>query len=299
MKKHIIRILIVTIFILSSIGITLICIDAFKKENPPKAGFNETILDESILLDKIEGKTVLQLDAKTNLYIANKVMNNLKYYESELTGEANTEVLGFDTIQRTKSKKVVNDDVLFIELLSHSRFVKFSYQTYFKEETILERKGTVTSINEDANYSKSKIKKYQNDEYIAKYGYIPNVVLPYVLNDSTILEAKLLSCEENLYTYNYKLDPIESVKYYSYKVMTSGGASKLPVFSSVEINITINDEYQILKIETIEEYQVKGMVILGISIEPFVKSVVVETIKINENKVPIKDEEVFLNYLSK
>lgn len=299
MKKNIIRILLISILILSILGITLICIDTLKKDTPPKANFEKSILDESTLLEKIDGKTILELDAKTNLYIANNVMNNLKYYESELTGDAKTKVLGINTLQKTLSRKTLNDDVLFIESLSYSKFVKLAYETYFKDNSILERKGTLYSINEDANYSKSKIKSYKQSEYISKYGYVPDSVLPYVLNDSTILEAKLLSSENNQYTFSYKLDPKESVKYYAYKVMTMGDTSELPIFSSVEITVTMNADYKILKIETAEIYQLKGMVIMGINLEPTINSTTVEIFKINENVVPIKHEQVFLNYMIK
>ena len=76
------------------------------------------------------------------------------------------------------------------------------------------------------------------------------------LNDKSVLDAELISKDDNTITVKYLLDNKYAPSAYRREIKTMSGSKDLPEFINASITITMNKDWEILKTVTNESYYV-------------------------------------------
>lgn len=146
-----------------------------------------------------------------------------------------------------------------------------SMQKFYGEDKAVIRKGAVTpnAWKEDtwdrtgfAWNTGDPFEVLSEEEYENVYGIWGTEFCDYILNEKTCTEISDLSKEGEIYSLTIKLDPKSSVEYYIRQMVTMGGLSDAPDFSSVTMTLYFTQDWSIQRIFVEEKYSTKK---IGIS----------------------------------
>ena len=191
--------------------------------------------------------------AEDNIYITTGVMDQ-ETYRSETTGETKAKVGFIDYNQAVHNVRVVTSDSVFTEAISTSMFVKLGEQKYFKDGAILVRKAD--SISGDTATWSDQIVAISQQDYEDAYGQDPRNLSNYVISRDTVLNPTMTANDDGTYTLTFDLEPSGASAYYRHQVRTYSGASKSPEFSAVHMVWTIDANWDLLQMDTVESYAV-------------------------------------------
>ena len=206
----------------------------------------------SSMLDRPEGDPSGQT-AEDNLYICMGVMQQTTY-RSVTTGTAKAKVGFIDYTQQVHNERVVTDDSVFTEAVSTSLLKNMGEQKYFKNGAILVRYAA--SVNAEHTEWSDDIIAISQEDYEAAYGQDPRNLTNYVVSEDTVLNAVMEQNDDGTYAITFDLEPEGASAYYKRQVRTYGGASKNPIFHSVHMVWTIDSEWRILQMDTVENYDI-------------------------------------------
>lgn len=107
--------------------------------------------------------------------------------------------------------------------------------------------------------------KYNSDispeEYQSVVGTLPSDIQPYIISSKTVLSSSEVTEDEEtgFYTFTLVLHNIYSVINYAKQVKKTGGLSAYPEFSSIQQEITIDSNWNLIEINVREEYSAVAM----------------------------------------
>lgn len=191
--------------------------------------------------------------AEDNLYICMGVMQQTTY-RSVTTGAAKAKVGFIDYTQQVHNERVVTADSVFTEAVSTSLLKNMGEQKYFKDGAILVRYAA--SVNAEHTQWSDEIIAISQEDYAEAYGQDPRNLTNYVVSEDTVQNAVMEDRGDGTYAITFDLEPEGASAYYKRQVRTYGGASKNPVFHSVHMVWTIDSEWRILQMDTVENYDI-------------------------------------------
>lgn len=229
----------------------------------PRANVDVVDVDDPSLSNKYlsrpnEGKPGDISDIKDNLYIAAGVLKETEHWSSQMVGKVQAKVGFIPYDQSVADRRTVNDDEFFFETLTISSFVKKAEQRFVNENSWLVRNGDSPSM-EGAVYSSDNIKAYSKKGYLERYGNYSNGISNYVLNDETIESGTFDGYADGLYTYTYTLDEEKATAKYIREVKVMAGASDYPIFSKAKLTISIDENWVVHKVSSIDTYSISLM----------------------------------------
>ena len=191
--------------------------------------------------------------AEDNIYITTGVMDQ-ETYRSETTGETKAKVGFIDYNQAVHNVRVVTSDSVFTEAISTSMSVKLGEQKYFKDGAILVRKAS--SISGDTATWSDQIVAISQQDYQDAYGQDPRNLSNYVISRDTVQNPTMTANDDGTYTLTFDLEPAGASAYYRHQVRTYSGAAKNPEFTAVHMVWTIDANWDLLQMDTVESYTV-------------------------------------------
>lgn len=199
-------------------------------------------------------------DVRDNLFIAAGVLKSQMHWQTSATGKVQAQVGFIPYDQQVVSYRTINNDEneVFFETNTISAFVKKAEQRFINENSWLTRAGDKPTMS-GAVYNADNIKAYSKKDYLANYGSFPNNLSNYVLNDYSVLDGKLVSSSDGLYTYSFTLDHSVATALYAREVSKMAGVSDYPIFSYANITITIDDNWVIHEVTSVDKYNISMM----------------------------------------
>lgn len=191
--------------------------------------------------------------AEDNIYITTGVMDQ-ETYRSETVGQTKAKVGFIDYNQNVHNVRVVTSDSVFTEAISTSMFVKLGEQKYFKDGAILVRKAS--SVSADSATWSDQIVAISQQDYQDAYGQDPRNLSNYVISQDTVQNPTMTANDDGTYTLTFDLEPTGASAYYKHQVRTYSGASKNPEFTAVHMVWTIDANWDLLQMDTVESYSV-------------------------------------------
>lgn len=256
-------------------------------KNPNKNLYSDSKGTSNTFLEKEDGKTIKDYDAKQVLYIANTQFLSYPSFYSEVKGDVAAGAYN----QKVNSKRWKNGNEILLETISTSALVKVGDQAYFKDGVVVSRKASkVTSTK--VSWSDQYI--VENDaEYKKKYGELPSLLSHYIFNDTTIKQARFIKedIEKDEYTYEYVLDNYKATPKYQIKMKTNGELTDYPTFTKIVLVFTFDSLMNIKQLDVDEDYSMNKKV-LGSNLHLKCNGQMTETFSLND-KVEIPNLEFF------
>ena len=175
-------------------------------------------------------------------------------YRSVTTGTAKAKVGFIDYTQQVHNERVVTADSVFTEAVSTSLLKNMGEQKYFKDGAILVRYAS--SVNAEHTQWSDDIIAISQEDYESAYGQDPRNLTNYVVSQDTVQNAVMEETGDGTYAITFDLEPEGASVYYKRQVRTYGGASRNPIFHSVHMVWTIDSEWRILQMDTVENYDI-------------------------------------------
>ena len=234
-KKFLIRVFItfICVIFLSSTSINCsINLNSIKniEDNP---------IPPEIESDDFSSKTPSNYDALTNFKIARYYLLSSKSFTSESTGYIKAS--GFS--QSIKGSKKYDGENYFSEAISYSIFKQLANRIFYNGNDITILQGTHISKDTASWNGRSEI--ISKDEYRKRYG------------SNTILSKHIEKKDNNLYTLSFSLNPLLATKAYVNEIMTSSGSVETPIFNSIIMYVTIDNNWIIQEMTIVENYDIK------------------------------------------
>ena len=253
MKKKYVVILILSLLF---IGLGTIAFNAFKPRRiseDPSGDFNDPEFQNKII-EKPEDGNALDYNLKDNLFIAMGVLKDKNNYQVATTGTTSAKVGIINVTQALKSSKQVrNGEVLYISI-SHG-MKPVAKQLYVTSNNYIVREASSITSLDDVVWE-DKPTNYSRDDFLTLFGNLFFDFSQYILNDTSVLEADLISKDNNEIKVKYTLDTTYSPINYRREIKTMSGSKDLPEFISVALTVTMNKDWEILKVESEESYYV-------------------------------------------
>lgn len=195
-----------------------------------------------------------EYDPIENLFIAQGVFLEQKYKSTITTGSCKATIYGINQNQTVKNRKYINETECFSEAISNSSIVHVANQRYVTSNDYLVRNGKSGTITEDgASYD--EIKAITKQSYLNQFGYLPFGFSNYVLNTNSIKNAEVISSDGD-YVYKYNLNVEIATAKLARETKTMAGSSSLPTFVNSSIIVTMDKDWVVSKLESIESYDI-------------------------------------------
>lgn len=259
---------------------------------------NKSLKPEDLTISKDDENTIItnptkSIDAYTdneNLYIIAGKLKQTSHFTSVVKG--NVTALGGVYTQTVRNDKIKIDNEFYIQTKSTSSFVSVGKQTYIANENIVMRDAT--NVSKDA--WSNNFKQCTAEEYKQTYGVLPNALSNYALNDETIIDATKTKNEDGTITFTFKIDTEKGTKGYRINMYKLGGLSSLPKFNACTLKITVDANWQIKTIKSIDEYVInKGGLLSNLNCS----STLTETFEYpNKATMQIPNKNLFTNVLN-
>ncbi len=189
----------------------------------------------------------------TPLEVMNIIETNLvneKEYLKNVSGQSITlDDLG--VTQVINNNTYVYNDYTYAIFESSSWAVSFTHKAMFYNDKI------------KYSHSSDKVNEVSIENYKSKYGLLADSAnfTGYVISEETVLSSQLVSSEKNKHVFEYVLDNDKSSYDMRVQMKEFGGLTALPVFSSIKLTLTLDDQWNISKLETHELYKTKKRII--------------------------------------
>lgn len=200
---------------------------------------------------------------RTLTYLA-YVLSEQPYYHSE---SVTVSVAPFNMTQYTKSFKDYSDGIMISSDLTYgiknagtqAAFVPDGneegrgagvYMRTSSGSVNADSTGTSVSWNDDVVY-------YDRESYLYAYGEYSTEMTVYLLTEETITSWDPATDNgDGTYTQTFYLDAEKACYYYQYAMKTRGGLLTLPVFQSISMEVTFDNNYRVLQIDVVENSRI-------------------------------------------
>ena len=200
---------------------------------------------------------------RTLTYLA-YVLSEQPYYHSE---SVTVSVAPFNMTQYTKSFKDYSDGIMISSDLTYgiknagtqAAFVPDGneegrgagvYMRTSSGSVNADSTGTSVSWNDDVVY-------YDRESYLYAYGEYSTEMTVYLLTEETITSWDPATDNgDGTYTQTFYLDAEKACYYYQYAMKTRGGLLTLPVFESISMEVTFDNNYRVLQIDVVENSRI-------------------------------------------
>lgn len=209
---------------------------------------------DSTLMERPSTGDPSTIDPKECLYIAAGELQRSGGFKSTSNGASTS----MGVSQGVASERTVVGNNSFKQSTSFSSLVKFGEQLYCWGENYLSRSATKVSGLNSASWADTA-KKFDKEGWLNKIGYRNTGLTGYILNDKTIVDAKLEGFENGIYTFRYKLDVKVAPYYVLYEMRNNSGSKGFSEFSKAEIVVTMDGNFQVKTLSTDCEYKVPLM----------------------------------------
>ena len=216
-------------------------------------GLTEAMLVDNVVLIKEEanGKTPTQLGGVKSAVLAFDTTFNYPVVQVEGTGA----VVAMGVNQAIKSKTVRLNDKIFLEKVRVSSFVKAADRFYLENNSIKGVKGNVSGSTVTWN---GKTSTLSPEEYESLMGGNLNEYTKLIVSSKTAVSSTEVKEENGCYTFTLTLDKVKSVINYVKSMKETGGLSAYPVFNTnIELQLTIDSNYKLIKLVSKENYTAK------------------------------------------
>ena len=183
--------------------------------------------------------------------------------------------------------EIVSNKNILYHSITTSKYKTQAIQRYYNENNFFIREGEVTSKT-SATWS-NNFDKHDYDFVYENLGYIPNGITGYIINDNSIIDSIVLEKENFFYTVKLTLNPNIACEKTKLEIKFNADALELPKYKSVELTISMNENWQVEQIIMHDIYELK--VKLGISITAPIDSTITENFYYDEVIIP----EEYLN----
>ena len=262
-RKILLKIIpIVILVIILAITITLISLMVYSSNHQAKEIVSEEVNHETV---------TMKIDSNT----PNASLSSAK----ECVGRAYYKTLTSDFIVNTSGKTKANTFISTsldikckkikigneYEVLTISKgIVSFGKLKHFNSSNLYEYLYTdVINENFACDFTnKSKVVS-DNKKYLEEYGTYPSSFTNYVINDDTYLKEPTKTInEDSTITIDISLKPEANYGPYFYRneIKTSSGTSSYPYFKSIDLKVTIDNDYKVLSVLTKESYIVNKII---------------------------------------
>ena len=113
-----------------------------------------------------------------------------------------------------------------------------------------------SSVSADSATWSDQIVAISQQDYQDAYGQDPRNLSDYVISQDTVQNPTMTANDDGTYTVTFDLEPAGASAYYKHQVRTYSGASKNPEFTAVHMVWTIDANWDLLQMDTVESYSV-------------------------------------------
>lgn len=167
----------------------------------------------------------------------------------------NGKVLAAGVEQTITAALVKNGDSYFEENISASSFVKAANRFYQKGGEVDWYKGKYINQTK-GDYPESSKTNYTLDGFEDTWGCTKDRGSIYIMSEQTVIDSSIKDNGDGTKTIQLELDPTLSVIRYVKQMKMTGGLSQEPIFHSVHIDLTVNEQLVLLELFSDEVYDV-------------------------------------------
>ena len=194
-------------------------------------------------------------------------------------------VLAAGVEQTINAINIRKGDIYFEENISQSSLVKAAHRFYQENDYIDYYKGKYVSPTK-ANYPDSGKREYTLKEFEDEWGDTKDCICIYIISESTVLDSKIKDNGDGTHTVAMELDPTLSVIRYVKQMKMTGGLSQEPIFHTVHLELTVDDNVTLQEINIEECYDVHMVIDAKNSVGK-----VKQIFKYEEKEIPEVNEE--------
>lgn len=164
-------------------------------------------------------------------------------------------VLAAGVEQTINACTIKNGERYFEENISASSFVKAANRFYQEGENVDWYKGKYVNPTK-GDYPESSKTNYTLEDFEESWGCTKDRGCPYIISEQTVLESSIKDNADGTKTIALDLDPTLSVIRYVKQMVMTGGLSQPPVFHSVHVDFTVDENLTLLELFVDEYYDV-------------------------------------------
>ncbi len=188
-------------------------------------------------------------DAETSIFASLGKLDDYKTYIKESNGKTTTNKDGNNYIQETSCSFIKNDNEYYTDSTSKSNYIDIEHESFYKNNKVAYR-----------DKSNQEIVNTTYDNYQEIYGVTPIKLLSgQIFNQETIINAKLISKNNNEYTYFITLDKTLSNALLVYQMKKFGNLDNYPVFTNdTEFTLTMKNDFTPISYSYIAKYNISS-----------------------------------------
>ena len=164
-------------------------------------------------------------------------------------------VLAAGVEQTINACTIKNGDAYFEENISASSFVKAANRFYQEGDNVRWYKGKYVNQTK-GDYPESSKTEYSLEGFEEVWGCTKDRGSAYIISESTVLNSEIKTNGDGSKTIALDLDPTLSVIRYVKQMKMTGGLSQEPVFHSVHLDFTVDENLTLLELFINEYYDV-------------------------------------------
>ena len=170
-------------------------------------------------------------------------------------GESSGQTVSLGVEQNVKAVRYVNGDEVLKRSLSHSTFKSVGVEMFVSGKNYVLRDATSLKSVDEVTWGADPY-RVTEENFISKFGGVPNGITAYVLTENTILSSEFLGEENGIYAYRYILDNALATTKIRLEMRTMAGTKTLPNFEEVALTVYMDGNWRIQKTETACVYKV-------------------------------------------
>ena len=170
-------------------------------------------------------------------------------------GESSGQTVSLGVEQNVKAVRYVNGDEVLKRSLSHSTFKSVGVEMFVSGKNYVLRDATSLKSVDEVTWEEDPY-RVTEENFISKFGGVPNGITAYVLTENTILSSEFLGEENGIYAYRYILDNALATTKIRLEMRTMAGTKTLPNFEEVALTVYMDGNWRIQKTETACVYKV-------------------------------------------
>lgn len=159
--------------------------------------------------------------------------------------------------QSVRSYTIKNNNDYFYETISHSSFVSVQKRFYQDATKIDQYVGDYVDA-EHAKWKDKVVESLDNATFEEKWGRTYARPSVFIISNKTILDGSLVKQDDNNYVITLNLDTTTAVLRYIKQMIATSDLAEAPKFNSLELNLTVDKNLNLISTYTNENYDVKS-----------------------------------------
>lgn len=219
-------------------------VDKYFTAEPPAT--EELVDDVSEIV--YDGKAPSKLSAVDTFLVASKILDESNYYKITTKGTIDAQI----TSQSVNGSFVKDGNTYTNESYSDGMVKVATKSVYVDGGDVQMYEGKESP--DKTSYAWNNKNSVSVDYYKSYYGKIATSNWSYIVSSKTVLESSSCVEEDGLFTYTISLDPQTSTILYKNQIRTNSGLKNDPVFKSIIITFTVDENYAFKSIKIAETY---------------------------------------------